>query len=62
MQTNALIDEKSPYLRQHAHNPVAWLPWGDRAFEKARNEDKPIFPVYRLFHVSLVPRHGARVV
>jgi hypothetical protein len=43
MQTNALIDEKSPYLRQHAQNPVAWLPWGERAFEKARNEDKPIF-------------------
>ncbi|MGI9074774.1 MAG: thioredoxin domain-containing protein [Bryobacteraceae bacterium] len=43
MQTNALIDEKSPYLRQHAENPVAWLPWGERAFEKARHEDKPIF-------------------
>jgi uncharacterized protein len=43
MQTNALIDEKSPYLRQHAQNPVAWLPWGERAFEKARSEDKPIF-------------------
>ncbi len=43
MNTNALIDEKSPYLRQHAHNPVAWLPWGEAAFEKARREDKPIF-------------------
>ncbi len=43
MHTNALIHEKSPYLRQHAHNPVAWLPWGETAFEKARNEDKPIF-------------------
>ncbi len=43
MHTNALIDEKSPYLRQHAHNPVNWLPWGDTAFEKARREDKPIF-------------------
>ncbi len=41
--TNALIHEKSPYLRQHAHNPVDWLPWGDAAFEKARSEDKPIF-------------------
>lgn len=40
---NALIDEKSPYLRQHASNPVAWLPWGDKAFEKARAENKPIF-------------------
>ncbi len=43
MHTNALIDEKSPYLRQHAQNPVAWLPWGEAAFEKARKEDKPIF-------------------
>jgi uncharacterized protein len=43
MHTNALIDEKSPYLRQHAHNPVDWLPWGDAAFEKARRDDKPIF-------------------
>ncbi len=43
MHTNALIDEKSPYLRQHAHNPVDWLPWGDRAFDKALVEDKPIF-------------------
>ncbi len=42
-RTNALIHEKSPYLRQHAHNPVDWLPWGPVAFEKARREDKPIF-------------------
>ena len=41
--TNALANEKSPYLRQHAHNPVAWLPWGEAAFAKARAEDKPIF-------------------
>ncbi len=43
MHTNALIEEKSPYLRQHAHNPVNWLPWGPAAFDKARTEDKPIF-------------------
>src|SRR5437762_6825795 len=43
MHTNALIDEKSPYPRQHAQNPVAWLPWGETAFEKAKREDKPIF-------------------
>jgi uncharacterized protein len=43
MHTNALAAEKSPYLRQHAHNPVDWLPWGETAFEKARREDKPIF-------------------
>lgn len=41
--TNALIHEASPYLLQHAHNPVDWLPWGDVAFEKARQEDKPVF-------------------
>lgn len=40
---NRLLHEKSPYLQQHAHNPVDWLPWGEEAFEKARAEDKPIF-------------------
>ncbi|MBK9216341.1 MAG: thioredoxin domain-containing protein [Chloracidobacterium sp.] len=40
--TNRLIDETSPYLLQHAHNPVDWYPWGDEAFERARNEDKPV--------------------
>jgi uncharacterized protein YyaL (SSP411 family) len=40
---NRLIHEKSPYLLQHAFNPVDWYPWGDEAFEKARREDKPIF-------------------
>ena len=41
--TNALIHEASPYLQQHAHNPVHWYPWGDEAFAKAKEEDKPIF-------------------
>ena len=40
---NHLISEKSPYLQQHAHNPVDWYAWGEAAFEKARTEDKPIF-------------------
>nr|MBK5237102.1 thioredoxin domain-containing protein [Clostridium sp.] len=40
---NKLINEKSPYLLQHAHNPVNWNPWGDEAFAKAKAEDKPIF-------------------
>jgi uncharacterized protein YyaL (SSP411 family) len=40
---NRLINEKSPYLLQHAYNPVDWYPWGDEAFERARNEEKPIF-------------------
>jgi len=39
---NRLIHEKSPYLLQHAYNPVQWYPWGDEAFEKARKENKPI--------------------
>jgi len=40
---NSLINEKSPYLLQHSHNPVDWYPWGEAAFEKAKREDKPIF-------------------
>jgi hypothetical protein len=40
---NRLAAEKSPYLRQHADNPVDWLPWGDEALAKARGEGKPIF-------------------
>ncbi len=40
---NRLIGEKSPYLLQHAYNPVDWYPWGDEAFERARVENKPIF-------------------
>lgn len=39
---NRLINEASPYLLQHAHNPVDWYPWGDEAFEKAKAEDKPV--------------------
>src|SRR5215831_2487839 len=42
-QTNRLAQEKSPYLLQHAHNPVDWYPWGEEAFAKARRESKPIF-------------------
>ncbi len=40
---NRLAKESSPYLLQHAHNPVDWYPWGDEAFEKAKREDKPVF-------------------
>ena len=40
--TNKLIGETSPYLLQHAHNPVDWYPWGDEAFERAKAEDKPL--------------------
>jgi len=41
--TNRLAKEKSPYLLQHAHNPVDWYPWGPEAFAKSKKEDKPIF-------------------
>ncbi|MRT93258.1 thioredoxin domain-containing protein [Ancylomarina sp. 16SWW S1-10-2] len=40
--TNSLINETSPYLLQHAHNPVNWYPWGDKALAKAKAEDKPL--------------------
>ena len=40
--TNHLINESSPYLLQHAHNPVEWFPWGDEAFAKARRENKAV--------------------
>jgi uncharacterized protein YyaL (SSP411 family) len=40
---NRLASEKSPYLLQHQYNPVNWYPWGEEAFIKAREEDKPIF-------------------
>jgi uncharacterized protein len=42
-KSNRLVHEKSPYLLQHAYNPVDWYPWGEEAFEKAKREDKPIF-------------------
>jgi uncharacterized protein YyaL (SSP411 family) len=41
--TNRLINEKSPYLLQHAHNPVDWFPWSPEAFQKAKREGKPVF-------------------
>ncbi|RSK25421.1 thioredoxin domain-containing protein [Bhargavaea beijingensis] len=41
--TNRLIHEKSPYLLQHAHNPVDWYPWGEEAFRRAKEENKPVF-------------------
>ena len=40
---NRLVNEKSPYLQQHAYNPVDWFAWGEEAFDKAMNEDKPVF-------------------
>src|ERR1035441_11029625 len=43
MHTNRLVQQKSPYLLQHAHNPVDWYPWGEEAFQTARAHNKPIF-------------------
>jgi len=40
---NRLIHEKSPYLLQHANNPVDWYPWGAEAFQKAQRENRPVF-------------------
>jgi len=40
---NRLINKKSPYLLQHAYNPIDWHAWGEEAFEKAKREDKPVF-------------------
>ena len=41
--TNTLIHQESPYLQQHAHNPIQWYAWGEEAFTKAKRENKPIF-------------------
>ena len=43
LRQNRLLSEKSPYLLQHAHNPVDWYPWGEEAFAAAEKEDKPVF-------------------
>ncbi|SIS65649.1 hypothetical protein SAMN05421799_102218 [Alicyclobacillus vulcanalis] len=42
-RTNRLIHEKSPYLLQHAHQPVDWYPWCPEAFQRAKRESKPVF-------------------
>ena len=54
---NRLAHENSPYLLQHATNPVDWYPWGEEALEKARRDDKPIFKC-GLRGLPLVPCHG----
>ena len=59
---NRLSSEKSPYLLQHAGNPVDWRPWGEEAFAAARARGQTCLPLRRLRHVPLVSRHGARVV
>ncbi len=59
---NRLKDATSPYLLQHADNPVHWFPWGEEAFAEARRRDVPILLSRRLQRLPLVPRDGARVV
>ena len=61
-RSNRLIDETSPYLLQHAHNPVDWFPWGPEALQRSRDLNKPILLVHRLFRLPLVPRDGAGVL
>ena len=60
--TNRLAHEKSPYLLQHAHNPVDWYPWGEEAFDKAQTRGQADLSLDRLFDLPLVPRDGARIV
>jgi GNAT superfamily N-acetyltransferase len=52
---NNLIKEKSPYLLQHAYNPINWYPWGEEAFAKAKAEDKPIFFFLWILDLPLMP-------
>ena len=59
---NRLAGEVSPYLLQHAHNPVDWMPWGDEVWERAKKEGEASFSKYWVFDVSLVPSDGEGVV
>ena len=59
---NRLAAETSPYLRQHADNPVDWYPWGDEAFARATEDRQADLPLHRLLGLPLVPCHGPRVV
>ena len=59
---NRLASATSPYLLQHADNPVDWWQWGDEAFAEARRRDVPVLLSRRLRRLPLVPRDGARVV
>ena len=61
-EKNHLSDERSPYLQQHANNPIWWYPWGDQAFDKAQELDIPIFLSVGLFHMSLVSCDGRAVL
>ncbi len=62
MQPNRLAAETSPYLLQHADNPVDWYPWGEEALLAAGRGEQAHSAVHRLFRLPLVPCHGARVL
>lgn len=57
--SNHLTDETSPYLLQHAENPVDWYPWGKEALDRAKTRRPPSSDKYRLFCLLLVPCYGA---
>ena len=57
---NHLIHETSPYLLQHAHNPVDWYPWGKEALERSKQEEKAHSCKHWVFGVPLVPCNGER--
>jgi len=59
---NHLQAEQSPYLLQHAGNPVDWYPWGEDAFRKAAAEDKPVFLSIGYSTLPLVPCDGTRIL
>ena len=61
VHTNRLINEKSPYLLQHAHNPIDWYPWGEEAFKTAKEEDRTDLFIDRLCHMSLVSCDGGGI-
>jgi len=57
---NRLKDALSPYLLQHKDNPVDWYEWSDEAFDAAKKQHRPIFYIYWILFMSLVPRYGTR--
>ena len=59
---NHLLDATSPYLQQHAYNPVDWYPWGPEALETGPPGRQAHLPEHRLLHLPLVPRHGPRML
>jgi len=62
MNPNRLIHEKSPYLLQHAHNPVDWHAWNEETFARAAAEKQAHLSLHRLRHLPLVPCHGEGVL